>query len=144
MKKIKILRIIHTLDPNFGGPQNAIIDNSLALTKKGFIVDVLTSDQKNIYKKNQKLIKIFNIGPSFLKYGFNIRLIFWLIRNKKKYDMFIIHGLWTFYTLIARFLLKNKYFVFAHGQLDPFFSFDFSKKIKKKFYWHLIEKKKSY
>ena len=140
MKKIKILRIIHTLDPNFGGPQNAIIDNSLALIKKGFIVDVLTSDQKNIYKKNQKLIKIFNIGPSFLKYGFNIRLIFWLIRNRKKYDMFIIHGLWTFYTLIARFLLKNKYFVFAHGQLDPFFSFDFSKKIKKKFYWHLIEK----
>ena len=39
-----------------------------------------------------------------------------------------------------RTLLKDKYFVFAHGQLDPFFSFDFSKKIKKKFYWHLIEK----
>ena len=51
MKKIKILRIIHSLDPNFGGPQNAIIDNSLALNKEGFTVDILTSDRKDIYKK---------------------------------------------------------------------------------------------
>ena len=132
MNKIKILRIIHTLDTKHGGPQNAIIDNSQALIKKGFKVDILTSDKKFIYRNNKKLIRIFNIGPSFFEYGFNINLIFWLIKNKKNYDIFIIHGLWTFYSFIGRLLLKDKYFVFAHGQLDPFFGQDLFKRIKKK------------
>ncbi len=140
MNKIKILRIIHTLDTKHGGPQNAIIDNSQALIKKGFKVDILTSDKKFIYRNNKKLIRIFNIGPSFFEYGFNINLIFWLIKNKKNYDIFIIHGLWTFYSFIGRLLLKDKYFVFAHGQLDPFFGQDLFKRIKKKIYWFLIEK----
>ena len=140
MKKIKILRIIHTLDPTHGGPQNAIIDNSLALIKKGFNIDILTNDNKNYYFKKKDSIKVINVGPPLIEYGFNIRLIFWLINNREKYDIFIVHGLWTFYTLIARLLLKNKYFVFAHGQLDPFFSIDFIKKTKKKIYWNLIEK----
>ena len=52
-------------------------------------------------------------------------MIFWLIRNKKKYNNFIINSIWTFYTLIAIFILKNKYFVFAHGQLDPFLALIF-------------------
>ena len=65
----------------------------------------------------------------------------WLLKNKNKYDYFIIHGLWSFYTLIARILIKKKYFVFSHGQLDPFFSSEFFKRIKKQIYWNLIEKR---
>ena len=38
-------------------------------------------------------------------------------------------------------LLKKKYFVYIHGQLDPFFAEDFLKKIKKKIYWFLVERK---
>ena len=41
INNIKILRIIHTLDPVHGGPQNAIIDNSLSLIKNGISVDIL-------------------------------------------------------------------------------------------------------
>ena len=53
--KIKILRIIHTLDPTSGGPQNAILDNTISLQKLGIKVDILTGDKKkiNLPKKNQ-------------------------------------------------------------------------------------------
>jgi len=138
--KIKILRIIHTLDPVLGGPSNAIIDNSLALIKNGYSVHILTSDKHNKIINKNKNIKIINKGPSIGNYGFNLKLFLWLYKNKKKYDFFIIHELWRFYTLIARILLNN-YFVFIHGQLDPFFKLEILKKIKKKIYWSLIEKK---
>jgi len=46
--KIKVLRIIQTLNPAYGGPANTIIGNSTALVKNGFKVDILTYDNKNI------------------------------------------------------------------------------------------------
>ena len=45
MNDKRILRIIHTLDPTLGGPSNVIIDNSLALIKKGYSIHILTSDK---------------------------------------------------------------------------------------------------
>ena len=132
INKVKILRIIHTLDPHHGGPQNAIIDNSLTLIKNGINVDILTSDTKKLNFQKSKNIKIFNLGPAVTQYGFNLKLFYWLLKNKKNYDFFILHGIWSFYTLISRIILKNRYFIFTHGQLDPFFGLNFLKKIKKK------------
>jgi glycosyltransferase involved in cell wall biosynthesis len=141
-KKLKILRIIHSLDPRYGGPQNAILDHSISLQNSGIKVDILTSNNgKKIRSSKLKNIKVFYKGKGFLgDYGLNIELFIWLLKNKDNYDYFIVHGLWSFYTLVARILLKKKYFVFTHGQLDPFFGLDFFKKLKKKIYWHLIEK----
>ena len=38
-------------------------------------------------------------------------------------------------------MLKNKYFVFTHGQLDPFFKINLFKRLKKQIYWFLFEKR---
>ena len=43
---MRILRIIHSLDPNFGGPQNAIIDHTYSLIRAGIKVDILTNGFK--------------------------------------------------------------------------------------------------
>ena len=139
--KTKILRIIHTLNPEYGGPQNAILDSSLALKRRGFKVDIVTSDKKKSNFIKSKNIKIFNMGPSIGQYGFNIKFFYWLLINKNKYDFFIVHGLWSFYTLVSRLLLHKKYFVFPHGQLDPYFGISLIKKIKKKIYWFFVEKR---
>ena len=60
-KKIKILRIIHSLDPKYGGPQNAVLDHSISLQKSGIKVDILTMDNKK--KLNSPKLK--NIKVSF-------------------------------------------------------------------------------
>ena len=140
--KFKILRIITSINPKFGGPTATIIDTSLMLIKQGFEVDILTSDmKKNFFFKSNK-IKIINKGPTiFGNYNFNLKQFLWLRKNRNKYDAFIVHGLWQFKTLMARILLKEKYFVFIHGQLDPFFAEDFFRKIKKSIYWFFFEKK---
>jgi glycosyltransferase involved in cell wall biosynthesis len=149
-KKIKILRIIPSLDPIFGGPSKTIFDTSFMLTKKGFKVDILTGEQKGSSKKNyirninmfkSNKIKIIDKGKHSLGvYCFNLAQFKWLYKNRYKYDYTIVHGLWQFSTLMARILLKKKYFVFIHGQLDPWFKENFFKKIKKKIYWFLFEK----
>ena len=45
--KIKVLRIITSLDPEYGGPSKAIIDSSISLVSQGFKIDILTGDAKN-------------------------------------------------------------------------------------------------
>tara|TARA_S200000501_G_scaffold116805_1_gene109753 strand:- start:5173 stop:6354 length:1182 start_codon:yes stop_codon:yes gene_type:complete len=140
-RKIKILRIIQTLDKTYGGISNAIIDSSIQLKKKGFDVDILTYEKKNDYILSKEKIKVFNKGPAYGKFTFSISLLIWILKNKKNYDLFIIHGLWHFSTLIARFLLVGKYFVFLHGALDPYFSTEIFKSLKKKIYWRFVEER---
>tara|TARA_B110001454_G_scaffold43442_1_gene42542 strand:- start:278 stop:1453 length:1176 start_codon:yes stop_codon:yes gene_type:complete len=141
-RRLKILRIISSLDPKFGGPPAGILDSSEQLFKEGFQVDIATCDKKKIKNTKFKNIRIINFSSYIAgNYKFSLHFFFWLIKNKHNYDYFIIHGLWQFATLAARLVLKNKYLVFVHGQLDPFFKINLLKRIKKKIYWFLIEKK---
>ena len=139
-KKIRILRIINSIDPKYGGPSKTIIDSTLVLKKKGFIVDILTSDPANSLFYKSKKINIINKGPGLGNYSFNIKLFFWLLKNRINYDYFIVHGIWEFNTLTARILLKNRYFIFTHGQLDPYFKTELFKKLKKQIYWFFFER----
>jgi glycosyltransferase involved in cell wall biosynthesis len=140
-KKIKVLRIIPTLDPSYGGPSTATIESSLVLHNRGMKVDIVTCDEKNKNFFKSSKIKIINYGPSFLgAYCFNIKLFLWLKKNNKNYDVFIVHGLWTFLTLMARLLIKKKYYLYLHGQLDPYFGKNIFKRLKKQIYWFFFER----
>ena len=140
--KKKILRIISSLNPEYGGPPAAIVDSTIALNKIGFKVDIVTHDNKESQFVKIKNTTIHNLGPSLLgDYNLNFKFTKWLIQNRSKYDLFIVHGLWQFNTLAARLFLKKKYYVFVHGQLDPSYKKFFFNKIKKFIYWNLIEKK---
>ena len=139
--RYKILRIISTLDPKSGGPQASIIETSNELCKAGFLVDILTSDKENFHKNKSNKFNVIKLRINRRSYNFSFKIIQWLFNNKDKYDFFIIDGLWEFNSLIARIILKKNYYVIIHGQLDPYFSKNFFKKIKKQIYWYLIEKK---
>ena len=140
--KKKILRIISSLNPEYGGPPAAIVDSTIALNRIGFKVDIVTHDNKESQFVKIKNTTIHNLGPSLLgDYNLNFKFTKWLIQNRSKYDLFIVHGLWQFNTLAARLFLKKKYYVFVHGQLDPSYKKFFFNKIKKFIYWNLIEKK---
>ena len=62
--KIKILNIITSLDPKFGGPSTGTIDSSIALSNQGFKIDMLTGDAKNSNFFKSKNINVINKNPS--------------------------------------------------------------------------------
>ena len=132
-----------TLNPKWGGPVKAIIDSTIYLSKQGLKVDIVTCDptNSNFHKLNQS--KIINKGPGYFgNFLFSPRLFFWLLENRKKYDYFIVHAIWDFKNILARFLLNKKYSLFIHGSLHPSEAKrGFIKTLKKQIYWWLIEKK---
>lgn len=140
--KKKILRIIASLNPKFGGPSNALVDSSNNLIDNGHSLTIVTFDKSSYKNKSlNKKIKIINFNKYFgEKYKLSFYFIFWLLKNKNNFDLILIHGLWFFPNLVARFLVKKKYYIFSHGQLDPFFKKNFFKKLKKQIYWFFFEK----
>lgn len=77
----------------------------------------------------------------------------WLLKNLKRFDAVIVHGLWLYHsyavTNAARRVRSTggsgkeiRVFVMPHGMLDPWFQNDRSRRIKAArnwFYWKLIE-----
>ena len=140
--KFKILRIITSLNPKYGGPATGIIESSKDLISKGHSVTILTLDKNSKYKVGSDKIKIINFNKYIGKnYKLSFSFFYWLFKKHKMYDHVIIHGLWQFPSLAARLLLSGKYYVFVHGQLDPYFKLNWAKKIKKQIYWFLFEKR---
>ena len=139
-KKIKVLNVISSLNPIHGGTSSATIDLSLALSKKNFKIDIVTNDPVEISYLRSKSVKVINLGRGIGNYNFSIKLFFWLKKNIRNYDQYIFNGIWQFNTLVAKILLEKKFYVFTHGQLDPYFGTEFLKKIKKIIYWNLVEK----
>ena len=140
LKQIKLLSIIDSLELEKGGPSHSLIDIAIANQKNGIQHDILFLGKR--IKNIQKIkINIISLDNRILKFGFSLKLIFWLLKNRKNYDLFIIHGLWQFITLASRFFLRGKYLVFTHGMLDPYFGTENFKTLKKKLYWFLFEKK---
>ena len=118
---IRLLRIISTLDPRYGGPSRSIVDSSLSLASKGIEVDIVTNDppESKFYKGNK--INVINTGSKFFSKSFNPFLFFWVLKNKKKYSDYIIHGIWELNTLIAKILLKKKILCFYTWSIRSLF-----------------------
>jgi glycosyltransferase involved in cell wall biosynthesis len=151
-RKLRVASIVDTLDLRTGGPAKTVIDQNIFFnTVKKYNAKIIELDNtKNIDPNVKKDIKLISLNKDFFanlkffgihRYGLNIKLLFWLLKNKNKYDIFIIHGLWHFKNLLARLIIKKKYYVFLHGSLNPYEKKSFFKNIKKKIYWYFVERK---
>jgi glycosyltransferase involved in cell wall biosynthesis len=151
-KKIRIASIIDSLDNKFGGPPKGVIDQNIYFKEvrkyKAIIVNL--DEKQNFPGIIKNKISVVNFKRSFLgrikligigRYNINIRFFFWLIKNRNNFDYFIFHQIWDFKNILARLFLKNKYYIFIHGSLDPYEKKTILKYIKKKIYWYLFEKK---
>ena len=91
-----------------GGTSRIAIDQSNELAKRGYEIDLLTLDcNKNVKNTKKNLFGLINLGINKKKNIFNITFFKWLLKNKKKYNIFLIDGLWEFNTLAAYFLIKK-------------------------------------
>ena len=92
-------------------------------TQQGLDNEQLTSITYNsniqLSDKHTKIYKKY-VGPA--NFTFSWSLLAWLIRHGKKYDLFVLQGIWNFpfmaAYLVARFH-KIPYIVFTHGTFNP-------------------------
>jgi glycosyltransferase involved in cell wall biosynthesis len=87
---------------------------------------------------------VHTIGPGkFAAFNYSKQLRQWLLNKGREFDVIVGHGLWQYPGWLVSSIAKRlgiPYFVFVHGQLDPWFKQAYPlKHLKKALYWHLIE-----
>jgi glycosyltransferase involved in cell wall biosynthesis len=146
---LKILHLIATVDPEYGGPvegilrQNEVIPGTMEIASldsphAGFLADFpIKTYPLGEYKTGEGWVH-------FLKrYGVSRKYLRWLSENASNYDCVIVNGLWNFSSMAASLTLPSSnvpYFVFTHGMLDPWFRTNFrAKHLLKQFFWLFSE-----
>jgi glycosyltransferase involved in cell wall biosynthesis len=136
---MKILRIIDTLDPAYGGPVDSLINGTYALDSLGHSTEVITLDDPSHFIPSGFPGKVIDLHPSLGKYRFNLRLEPWLEKHAKNYDSVVVEGIWQYPALAAWMASRRHpfpYYLLVHGSLDPWFNNAYPlKKIKKALYW---------
>jgi glycosyltransferase involved in cell wall biosynthesis len=136
---LKILQLVHTLDPKAGGVAAAVLDLSRGLARRGHKIEIVALDDPgapwlaNIELPGQAL------GAGLTNYRYSSKLLPWLKEHGGDYDRVIVNGIWQYLSFAAwrRFAgSRIPYFVFPHGMLDPWFKETFPlKHFKKWLYW---------
>ncbi len=141
---MKVLHVIHSADPEGGGPIEGVKQLGTVLQQRAHMVEVLCLDSLEAEWLAEFPLKVHAVGPSYLGYGYTPRLIPWLRKHHSAYDSLIVNGLWQFNGLGTWLALRGSglcpYFVFPHGMLDPWFRKRYPfKHLKKSLYWPIAE-----
>lgn len=134
---MRILHIIATMNPTAGGPVESV-PALLSYGPIGYVGEVVTLDDPEAPFLRQFSFPIHALGPTNTTYGFNSKLLPWLIKNRDRFDGVIVNGLWQYCGFAAwrAFAGNTPYVVFTHGMLDPYFKRAFPlKHFKKWLYW---------
>ena len=137
--ELKILQMVHTLDPSGGGVATAVLDLNRGLARRGHKIDVVTLDDPGAPWLAKVERPVHALGAGLTSYRYSPKLLPWLRQHGGKYDRVIVNGIWQYLSFAAwrRFSgTAIPYFVFPHGMLDPWFKETFPlKHFKKWLYW---------
>lgn len=137
---MRILSIISSLDPEDGGPIEAVNTIGEELLRLGHVHEILSLDDPSASFLMPHAEGVHAIGPCNLGvYRYTRRLSQWLRANAGGYDVILLNGIWQFHSFGAWRVLsemKIPYYVFTHGMLDPWFKKNYPlKHLKKSLYW---------
>jgi glycosyltransferase involved in cell wall biosynthesis len=144
---MRLLHVVHTLNPDRGGPSESVRMFARAHQRAGNEVEVATLDgpadgpSADAYQGSIPC-EVHPCGPGKSNYGFSPQLDEWLAANRPRFDGVIVNGVWQYHGVAARraFAGQKPYVVFAHGMLDPYFKNRYPlKHFKKLVYWTLQE-----
>jgi glycosyltransferase involved in cell wall biosynthesis len=117
--------------------------SGLRLLEMGHRVELVTLDDPAAPYVAAYPLPVHALGPGAGRYGYSPRLVPWLLSHAHMYDAFVVNGLWQYHSLAAwRALtrLRQPYYVFTHGMLDPWFKHTYPlKHLKKWLYWPWAE-----
>ena len=141
---MRLLHVIRTLNPVFGGPTDSVRMFAGAHRRAGNEVEVATLDDPAADFSRLPEGDVHALGPTRGNYHYQPRLEEWLKANYGRFDGVIVNGIWQYHALAARRAVAGRrpYVVFAHGMLDPYFARRYPlKHVKKLVYWLLYERK---
>lgn len=136
---MKILQVIHSVNPHAGGTTEGLKQLSTALVKQGVEVEVLCLDAPTAPWLHDFPLPLFAVGSGRGGYGYSWEVVPWLTGRASEYDMIVVNGLWQFGSFAvwrASRKTGRPYVVFPHGMLDPWFKRHYPlKHLKKWLYW---------
>ena len=143
---MRVLHLIHSLNPALGGTTEALRQTVLAdggHPRHGQLRhQVMTLDSPSAPWLADFPAPVHALGPTG-RFGWTPRLLPWLKQHGREHDAWVVHGLWQYSGLAARQAalgLAVPYFVVPHGMLDPWFKRQYSfKHLKKWLYWPWAE-----
>lgn len=140
---MNILHVIPSLDPQRGGPMEAVRQLARAAQEWGDRTAVVSTDAPHAAFLQGNPFDAIALGPTANNYGYSPRLVPWLRTHAREFDAVVVNGLWQYCGLAAWRALRRgpvPYFVFTHGMLDPYFKQAFpAKHLKKLLYWTIAE-----
>jgi glycosyltransferase involved in cell wall biosynthesis len=144
---MRLLHVVHTLNPDRGGPSESVRMFARAHQRAGNEVEVATLDGASDGPEGDGFRSLLDCevhpcGPGKTNYGYSPRLDEWLKVNYHRFDGVIVNGVWQYHGVAARKAVAGRkpYVVFAHGMLDPYFKSRFPlKHLKKLVYWTFQE-----
>jgi glycosyltransferase involved in cell wall biosynthesis len=143
---MRILFVIRTLNPAWGGPVQGFKNLSLQAQKHGIEAEVACVDDPASAWLSGWHLPVHAVGKGSLgMYGYSGALDTWLAANIARFDAVVVHSIWMYFSYAvwkAATRRRIPYYLFIHGALDPWFQQYYpSKNLKKKLYWRLFENK---
>ena len=143
LRKKKVLQVIHSTDPESGGPIEAVRRISEVLIKEGHQVEVACLETNEEASSRSFPFPVVGLGKGRGKFGYNPTLTKWIKENSQDFDAVILHGLWN-YSSVGTWLGLRKglppYFIYSHGMLDYYFRDRYPfKHLAKQLYWLAAE-----
>ena len=143
---MRILHVIRTLDPAWGGPVEGVRNLAKQALIHGHHVEILCADDPASPWLASWNIQTHGVGAGHLKkYGFAVELDRWLAENIRRFDVVVVQGIWMYFGYAVWKITRGTgvpYFLFIHGALDPWFRKRYPlKHLKKTLYWKTIEHK---
>jgi glycosyltransferase involved in cell wall biosynthesis len=140
---MRILNVIHSVNPVFGGPSEGLRHMCRATHRMGHLQEALTLDAPYAPWLADFPAPVHAVGPSYMGYGYTLELLAWLRASARNYQAVVVHGLWQYHGLAVWQALRGSrvpYYVYPHGMLDPWFRRTYPlKHLKKQIYWSLVE-----
>ena len=140
---MKILQVIHSVNPKGGGPIEGIKQLIPALSARGIDTEVMCLDAPDASWTADFPVPLFPLGRKASAYGYSPLAVPWLRANRGRYDAVIANGLWQYTSFAVWRAFRNTrqaYYVYPHGMLDPWFKHQYpAKHFKKWLYWPWAE-----
>jgi glycosyltransferase involved in cell wall biosynthesis len=141
-QRLRILNVIHSVDPVHGGPAEGLRQSLAATAMLGHVEEVASLDDPGAACLAGYPAPLHALGPPARwtgTYGYTPGLVDWLKRHAGDYDAVVVHGMWQYHGLAVWRALRGgpvPYFVYFHGMLDPWFKRHYPlKHLKKWLYW---------